>query len=124
MGLDQYAFTTAVAPARIVDFPESETEQLEELHYWRKHPNLHGWMEALYVRKGGRNRDFNMSPVVLDGADLDQLEGDVREGRLPPTSGFFFGQSDDSERDDDLDFIGKARTAITSGRTVFYLASW
>lgn len=34
--------------ASSVDF---EVETLAELHYWRKHPNFHGWMEKLYPRK-------------------------------------------------------------------------
>ena len=121
MGLDMFACTTrAEIPA--VDFEEPQDST--ELFYWRKHPNLQGWMEALYLRKGGRNPEFNLSALVLDSADLDQLESDVTSDRLPDTSGFFFGHSDGSERDDDLAFIDKARAALASGKTVFYVASW
>jgi hypothetical protein len=45
MGLDMYAMTTTEAVADAVDF---KVGIAAELHYWRKHPNLHGWMEALY----------------------------------------------------------------------------
>jgi hypothetical protein len=124
MGLDQYAFTLKNAPKTPVDFDHDNGEEPREIHYWRKHPNLHGWMERLYRRKGGGHEDFNVSALVLDEADLIQLEAAVRANRLPETSGFFFGHSDGDERDDDLEFIAKARAAIAAGRTVFYLAWW
>jgi len=81
-------------------------------------------MEALYSRKGGQDRDFNMSPLMLDAADLDALEHAIKKRRLPETSGFFFGHSDGQEDEDDLEFVAKARAAITAGLTVFYLAWW
>ncbi len=122
MGLDMYAYTTDEPITEAVDF--SEPQKAEELHYWRKHPNLHGWMERLYHDKGGANSDFNMSPVKLDLADLDQLEGSIRKRNLPGTEGCFFGQSDGSEIEDDLDFVKKARGAIEQGRSVYYFAWW
>ena len=86
MGLDQYAYARKGAP-------ETETREFEyldeqgikqtqtevhviykdeiELAYWRKHPNLQGWMEQLYRSKGGDERDFNCVDVVLTAADLD-----------------------------------------------------
>ena len=61
MGLDMFAYVTDETPATPVDFPEPENH--EELHYWRKHPNLHGWMERLYEAKGGASGDFNLAPM-------------------------------------------------------------
>ena len=126
MGLDQYAFATKATFAQAVDFEEREIMQegMEELHYWRKHPNLHGWMEALYHRKGGCDPEFNSSPLALTAADLERLEADIKANRLPETEGFFFGNTDGSESDDDLEFVASARAAITAGKTVFYIASW
>lgn len=122
MGLDMYAFTTrdSVPP---VDFPEP-SGGCEELHYWRKHPNLHGWMEALYRVKGGSEEIFNCAPVRLDAADLDALEEAVRARTLPATAGFFFGVTDGSETEDDLAFIRKARDALGAGLAVFYWSWW
>ena len=122
MGLDMYAFVTRNAPSKEVDFDEPST--LEEIHYWRKHPNLHGWMEQLYRRKGGQNPDFNVAPVVLNDGDIDRLEQDIRRNQLPYTDGFFFGASDGTEVAGDLDFIANARAAIALGMTVFYIADW
>ncbi len=44
MGLDMYAMVTNEQFDSEVDF---KPERTSELHYWRKHPNLHGWMEQL-----------------------------------------------------------------------------
>jgi hypothetical protein len=121
MGLDMFALTTTEKPASQVDF---DTEQHTELHYWRKHPDLHGWMEKLYREKGGADESFNCVPVVLAASDLDRLEADIRESRLPDTQGFFFGDSNGSESTSDLTFISKARAAIQSGLTVYYTSWW
>ena len=67
MGLDMFAFTTEEEiPA--VDF--SEDIASDEIFRWRKHPNLHGWMERLYEAKGGTADSFNCVPVRLDAADI------------------------------------------------------
>ena len=122
MGLDMYALSTKAKPETDVDFSTKNFEQTE-IHYWRKHPNLHGWMQNLYDMKGGTSPDFNGDCVVLDILDLDNLEGDIKNGNLPDTSGFFFGQSDDGD-EDDLLFVTNAREAIKEGKTVYYTSWW
>jgi hypothetical protein len=122
MGLDMYAYTTALELSAVVDFPEPEDAQ--QLHYWRKHPNLHGWMEGLYRTKGGGSDDFNCDVVVLDSDDLDQLEEALTGRELPDTMGCFFGESDGSELPDDLSFVAKARAAIRDGKTIYYKSWW
>lgn len=125
MGLDMYAFSTNAKPKTDVDF-ETKNFKPEEVYYWRKHPNLHGWMQNLYNVKGGQGRDFNGDCVVLDNFDLDNLEHDLEQGDLPDTSGFFFGNSvrDDDELKNDLEFVRKARTEIANGKTVYYTSWW
>ena len=121
-----YAFSTKAKPKTEVDF-ETKNFNPEELHYWRKHPNLHGWMHNLYEQKGGdKHSDFNGDCVVLTLNDLEDLEHDLKQYDLPDTSGFFFGnsQNDDDELKDDLEFVAKAREAISKGRTVYYTSWW
>lgn len=120
MGLDMYAFKTLDKIDTSVDFSVSTAL---ELHYWRKHPNLHGWMQSLYYEKGGKH-EFNCVPVQLTAEDLDRLEHDLRAGALPPTAGFFFGASDGSESEEDLGFVAKAREAIAAGYSVYYDSWW
>ena len=118
-----YAVATKAKLNKEVDFDTINVET-EDLHYWRKHPNLHGWMQSLYEYKGGKSDSFNGDCVVLNEIDLDNLESDIKNGRLPDTSGFFFGNSDGDEVNDDLDFVNKARTAIAEGKTVYYTSWW
>lgn len=121
MGLDMYAYTTRAALACPTEF--NRPDDAEQLHTWRKHPDLHGWMEALYNDKGGR-AEFNCVPVALTIADLDRLEADIRAHRLPDTDGFFFGESDGTEERGDLAFIAKARDAIAAELSVYYTSWW
>ena len=104
-----------------VDF---EDPNYEELYYWRKHPNLHGWMEKLYYKKGGTNPVFNCVNVKITEKDLDRLETVVLSDELPETVGFFFGKSYPENKKSDLDFITKARQAIKEGYDVYYTSWW
>lgn len=127
MGLDQFAYKTKVKPSKNVDFAEEvyDDETSEEIHYWRKHPNIHGFMEKLYREKGGTD-EFNCRPMLLTQEDIDNLANVILDGKLPNTSGFFFGQSngDRSQEKDDLEFCKKASEAITEGYTVYYDSWW
>lgn len=125
MGLDMHALITKENISAI-DFPKPG--DLELLHTWRKHHDLHGWMEALYRAKGGKAESFNLVPVRLDPSDLDALEKAVNEDGavLPVTSGFFFGDNppDKQSRADDNAFIAAARNAIAAGYKVIYTSWW
>jgi hypothetical protein len=95
-----------------------------EIAYWRKHPNLHGWMHRLWNEKG-HSGDFNGDELELTIEDLDRLEFVVEKGKLPGTSGFFFGNdADDHYKADDLKFIKLARAELAAGNLVFYNSSW
>ena len=118
MGLDQFAHAV-----------DNNGEKVE-LAYWRKHPNLQGWMEMLWNSRGRPNAhedsdDFNCIPLELTKQDLDDLEEDITNDHLPETVGFFFGSnSDDHYRRQDLEFIQKARQALDNGLTVVYDSWW
>ena len=137
MGLDMYAYTAQKGQHEkfwedySFETGSSSVEKPRELAYWRKHPNLHGWMEQLWLEKGGDNSDsswgsnFNGVELELTLEDLDRLEQDVEKGRLPATQGFFFGSdSDQHYKAQDLQFIQEARNAILAGERVCYNSSW
>ena len=129
MGLEMYAHSLP-ADENIppVDFDikiiDDRPNDCPEIHYWCKHPNLHGWMEGLYIAKGGTDRSFNVATLQLTPDDIDELEQAIRDQTLPFTTGFFFGGSDGSELEDDLAFIAKAREEFAKGNTVAYYAWW
>jgi len=129
MGLDMYVYSARFEPSTPVDFNKEipgDADSVSEIMYWRKHPNLHGWMESLYRAKGGKEESFNCVPVQLTLEDLDRLDRDIRNGDLPKTSGFFFGGSlgDALELNEDLKFVDDARSAIKEGLTVWYDSWW
>ena len=130
MGLDMYAISfdqdRLEDPDAMVDIKTKEGTEGEQIHYWRKHHDLHGWMNTLYIAKGGQGPVFNCNTVRLTLADLDALEADLRANRLPHTEGFFFGNfpPDDESLADDLEFIRKAREEIEAGKVVLYDSWW
>jgi len=136
MGLDMYAYVATKAGQReeyyegdgdYVDGdwkPNNGVTKPREIAYWRKHPNLHGWMRKLWEAKGGIG-EFNGDELELTREDIDMLEEDILAGRLPATRGFFFGDgADDHYRDSDLQFIKNARAELFCGLKVFYNSSW
>jgi len=131
MGLDMYAYKVAKEHA-LGDFEIARNEEGvgiiadNDLHYWRKHHNLHGWMEKLYRSKGGTKESFNCVPVRLTREDFDLLYEDVVNNRLPQTAGFFFGNNppDLDSIAEDIMFIKKARDAIDEGFEVYYDSWW
>ena len=140
MGLDMYAYRVADngrRPLPDVDARFTDEDRAVDLngdpvfrmidpnfYYWRKHPNLHGWMRDLYEKKGGADPEFNCNSVRLTVEDLDALEVAVRFGTLPSTSGFFFGESSSECREADLSFIARARDAIREGDAIYYTSWW
>lgn len=123
MGLDMYAFTTPDRPSKPVDIKLEDN--CVQLFYWRKHPDLHGWMEELYRAKGGAGENrFNCETVEVTLADLDALEKALDERSLPHTEGFFFGESDETDIARDREFIALARQAIADGLFVLYDSWW
>jgi hypothetical protein len=120
MGLDQWAYVKL----------GKEDDDVRELAYWRKHPNLQGWMEQLWLKRGDAREgfgNFNGVPLQLNFEDIDALENAIKSGEVAAlgTTGFFFGNpSDDYYFDDDLKFCQKARAELFLGLPVYYNSSW
>ena len=130
MGLDMYAFRVkaedVIDDFNVRDDSMGRKEPLEELAYWRKHHDLHGWMERLYRAKGGTKESFNCVPLRLTDLDLDDLMLDVVNNKLPQTQGFFFGDNppDLESMQKDMKFILAAKAVIEDGDAVYYDSWW
>lgn len=123
MGLDMYAYVAEK------EYDHNSNSESREIAYWRKHPNLHGWMEQLWIERTQpspeSNTMFNGVEVELTYDDVLRLEEDVKNGRLPSTTGFFFGTpADDYYLQQDLEFIKNAKAELFMGLRVFYNSSW
>ena len=131
MGLDMYAYVTAKSGEHDEywenydhEKDSSTVNKPRELAYWRKHPNLHGWMHNLWIEKGNAG-NFNGDELELTWEDIDRLEDAIKNNELPGTSGFFFGDNaDEYYQDDDLAFVRNARAELFLGLKVFYNSSW
>ena len=80
MGLDMYAYVAARAGQQNEFYEGAELDpdtreyvnprvnRPREIAYWRKHPNLHGWMALLWLaREGNELREIdNFNGVELD----------------------------------------------------------
>lgn len=139
MGLDMYAYAGRDGQREAYQEQEGDWDPVTqewvskgpvskpvELAYWRKHPNLHGWMQKLWEAKGG-NGNFNGDELELTWEDVDMLENDIKSGVLAKmnTEGFFFGKpSDNHYYQQDLKFCVDAKAEIFLGFKVFYNSSW
>jgi len=123
MGLDQYA-EALKGKITINEDGDKVCEDSMELAYWRKHPNLQGFMENLYAEKGG-TKEFNCVDLELTLEDLESLEESLDNQDLPETGGFFFGEdSSEHYKEQDLQFCADARKALEDGYTVVYSSWW
>jgi hypothetical protein len=91
MGLDMYlqgeAFYTYDHPNRKAQ-PFEIAETIYQLGYWRKHPNLHGFIVETFA-----DGVDDCQKIELSTDHLHSIIKAVEEETLPHTDGFFFGAS-------------------------------
>lgn len=127
MGLDMWIFGRE---HRVWTNDPDATDLVEsgddlELAYWRKHPNLHGYIVKQFA--GGVDKCQNIPLTATDLLDIIEAS---RSRQLPHTEGFFFGVSNMDEDEIELDVMQlskvldwlKEDTSLL--RTVHYQASW
>lgn len=101
-------------------------EKVLQLAYWRKHPNLHGYIVNTFA-----NGIDKCQQIDLSKENILQIIDAIKNHRLPPTKGFFFGKSDctDQETITDLENFEKALVWLDSSepgvwKSINYHASW
>jgi hypothetical protein len=109
MGLDMHLYGV-----------ESDDTEVE-LGYWRKHPNLHGFIVESFA--GGVD-ECQKIPLTLQ--DISLALAAASADILPPTAGFFFGTSGPHHREHTLEVLNAALAWLgdDSSRRVYYRASW
>lgn len=98
-------------------------EYVLELGYWRKHPNLHGFIVTEFA-----DGVDNCKPIELNDVDIEKIQNAIKKKSLPMTEGFFFGQSDGTEDEESLEIFDKAlkwlRVKDGTWKSIYYEASW
>jgi len=103
----------------------------EEIGYWRKHPDLQGYMENIYVSRGG-DQEFNCIPLYLDKQDCENVIKYAREVLLAHakgedaehTEGFFFGATDPGDWTDTIDTFEEVIKNTDFDNEIVYYDSW
>ena len=98
-----------------------------ELGYWRKHPNLHGYIVQTFADGKDECQD-----IYLGGSErIRTIIAAIKTRELPDTTGFFFGVSDESQEqiDQDVAIFESAIAWLETEepgifRSVVYRASW
>ena len=92
-----------------------------ELGYWRKHPDLHGY---IVQNLAGGLDECQKIPLSLENLE-NTLEA-VQKDLLPPTSGFFFGKSYSEYKRPTVQMLKKIIKWLKAedGRSVVYRTSW
>ena len=110
MGLDMYLEGRKYLMSNYDDPDKDEKEDgfpVREkglsLGYWRKHPNLHGYIVQTFAEGRDECQD-----IELDVPKLKAIIAAVEKKELPHTTGFFFGESDGSEDEETLAILKKA----------------
>ncbi len=122
MGLDMYL--TGERCFSRIDSRHQLIGERYDLGYWRKHPNLHGYI----VQKFADEID-DCQEIFLDESAIQQILDAIRGEQLPETTGFFFGESDGSEKESDMAIFTEALAWLMTPdeqgcRFVTYRASW
>ena len=127
MGLDMYlngnAYYHGLSAEELKTQP---VEQIFRLGYWRKHPDLHGYIVQEFA--DGIDDCLN---IELGITALTKIILAIQYGKLPHTTGFFFGESenDNEQQSEAIAIFEAALTWLTtdderSWRSVHYRASW
>ena len=100
--------------------------EIYDLGYWRKHPNLHGYIVQTFADGVDECQE-----IALGEERLAQIIEAVRAKELPHTIGFFFGASEgtDDEAAEDIAILQSALAWLRVKeegiwRSVSYRASW
>lgn len=128
MGLDMY-----LKGRKYIKYRPDQTQPKEDgyeittrilrLGYWRKHPNLHGYIVSTFAQED------DCQPILLDEECIEKIINAIETDQLPHTEGFFFGTSDGSEKENDLRVFKAALDWLRADdeecwRDIEYQASW
>lgn len=116
MGLDQFLF-------------EGVDSERKEIGYWRKHPDLHGFVEELWRARNSEQEcgSFNCEDLELSEEDILQIincSKDKSFSKHDGTKWFFFGQTDGHHHEKTVEIMENALQLKRQGKRIFYSSWW
>ena len=123
MGLDMYLTGERYFHSRD-DTKQPLVGERYRLGYWRKHPNLHGYIVQTFAKGVDECQEIPLSRDFLR-----KILSAITSEQLPSTSGFFFGESNGTEKQQDLKTFKEALAWLATPdeeawRSIIYQASW
>ncbi len=95
-----------------------------ELGYWRKHPDLHGYIVETFA--DGKDE---CQEIELSKEDISQILNASENGKLPHTEGFFFGATQPEDKTETRKILTNALKWLKTkengiAKSIYYQASW
>jgi hypothetical protein len=109
MGLDMYFFEVPAG--------KSPKKVRNEIQYFRKHADLHGWL----VEKSGK-KELNCEFMEITPEICKELQRYCTEPGKKHYSGFFWGESQDYQWEDTVEMLNRIEGILKEGNKVFYRA--
>ena len=117
MGLDMFLFGKKEIKNRV-------EEEKVEVGYWRKHADLHRYIENLYIEKGGKE-EFNCVDYLLSKEEIEDIIQKSKDRTLDKSEGgFFFGESIDEDNENTIKIMTKALKYMKKGYKIYYTSWW
>ena len=115
MGLDMYLYAKK----------KGVNENMVEIGYWRKHPDLHNYIAKLYYEPGGKAEVFNCVKYTLCKDQIEKIIALSKNRKLPKsTGGYFFGETIDSDNDSTISIFNIALDYIKKDYEFIYDSWW
>lgn len=116
MGLDMYFFTQK---------PDCDPHcPKEEIAYFRKHSDLHGWMDEEWRKLYGDDIDFNCEYLEITEDMLKRLSDYLKLPEKKHYKGFFWGTSTDEDWKETKKLIPELKKRMKNGERIYYYSWW
>ena len=116
MGLDMHFYSVPKGCE-----PENSDD---EICYFRKHADLHGWLEKTRCEMLGECGDFNCVYFDITPEVLMKMKELVKKPVKEHFHGFFWGESTDEDWKKTEALIPKIEEILRSGAKVYYYSWW
>ena len=98
-----------------------------EIQYFRKHSDLHGWLQDEWLKTQPKDTDpdeFNCTDFPITQEILDGMKELCEQDEHEHYSGFFWGESKDSDWEETKELCKNIQNRLDNGESVIYRSWW